>query len=151
MKIAAVDVGTNSFHLLVARVTAEGALEPIERQKDMVRLGDSAFRGQISPEAFSRGIDTLRSFRDIADRAGCDALIAVATSATREAENGGDFVRAGRDETGIELNVIAGEEEARLVYLGARAGLNLAGKRALMIDIGGGSVELIVGGARDMS
>jgi exopolyphosphatase/guanosine-5'-triphosphate,3'-diphosphate pyrophosphatase len=151
MKIAAVDVGTNSFHLLIARVTAEGTLEPLDRQKDMVRLGDSAFRGQISPEAFNRGVDTLKRFRDIADRASCDALIAVATSATREAENGGDFVRVVRDETGIELNVIGGEEEARLIYLGARAGLNLAGKRALMVDIGGGSVELIVGGAREMT
>jgi exopolyphosphatase/guanosine-5'-triphosphate,3'-diphosphate pyrophosphatase len=149
MKIAAIDVGTNSFHLLVARVSAAGVLEPLERQKDMVRLGDSAFRGQISPEAFSRGVEVLKRFRDLAANANCDAILAVATSATREAENGGDFVRLVRDETGIELNVIGGDEEARLIYLGARAGLNLAGKRALIVDIGGGSVELIAGGARE--
>jgi exopolyphosphatase/guanosine-5'-triphosphate,3'-diphosphate pyrophosphatase len=150
MKIAAVDVGTNSLHLLIARVGADGIFEPLDRAKEMVRLGDSAFKGSITPEAFARAVETLKRFREAADRAGCDALIAVATSATREAENGGDFVRAVRDETGIELNVIGGEEEARLIYLGARAGVNLSGKRALIVDIGGGSVELIVGGAREL-
>src|SRR6478672_2261180 len=125
MKIAAVDVGTNSLHLLIARVGADGILEPLDRSKEMVRLGDSAFKGAITPEAFARAVETLKRFRENADRVGCDALIAVATSATREAENGGDFVRVVRDETGIELNVIAGDEEARLIYLGARAGLNL--------------------------
>jgi exopolyphosphatase/guanosine-5'-triphosphate,3'-diphosphate pyrophosphatase len=151
MKIAAIDVGTNSLHLLIARVGADGILEPLEKGKEMIRLGDSAFRGAIAPEPFQRGVEVLKRFREASDRAGCDALIAVATSATREAENGGDFVRVVRDETGIELNVIGGDEEARLIYLGARAGLNLAGRRALIVDIGGGSVELIVGGARELS
>ena len=147
MKVAAIDCGTNSFHLLVARVGSDGSIEPLERVKDMVRLGDSAFTGHISPEAMQRGTEVLRRFREVADRAGCDAIVAVATSATREAENGGDFVRAVRDETGIELNVIGAEEEARLIYLGARSSLSLGGKNALFVDIGGGSVELIVGDA----
>jgi exopolyphosphatase/guanosine-5'-triphosphate,3'-diphosphate pyrophosphatase len=149
VKIATIDVGTNSFHLLVARVGSDGNIEPLERQKEMVRLGDSAFSGAITPEVQSRAIEALRRFREIADRAGVDALVAVATSAVREAEDGGDFVRAVRDETGIELNVIGGDEEARLIYLGARASLNLTGKRALFVDIGGGSMELIVGDARE--
>src|SRR4051794_40092743 len=147
MKLAAIDVGTNSFHLLVARVGADGVIEALDRVKEMVRLGDSAFKGVISADAFTRGADALRRFRDVADRAGADAIVAVATSATREAENGGDFVRMVRDETGVELNVIGAEEEARLIYLGARSTLNLGGKRALIVDIGGGSVELIVGDA----
>ena len=147
MKIAAIDVGTNSFHLLVARVGADGVIEPLDRSKEMVRLGDSAFKGVISADAFTRGADVLRRFREVADRAGADAIVAVATSATREAENGGDFVRMVRDETGIELNVIGTEEEARLIYLGARSTLNLGGKRALIVDIGGGSVEMVVGAA----
>ncbi|HEY7958415.1 MAG TPA: Ppx/GppA phosphatase family protein [Polyangia bacterium] len=149
MKIAAVDVGTNSFHLLVARVGGDGRIEPLERHKEMVRLGDSAFSGVIAPDAFARGTEALKRFRELADRSGADALIAVATSAVREAENGGDFVRAIRDETGVELNVIGGDEEARLIYLGARSALTLAGRRALIVDIGGGSVELIVGDARE--
>jgi exopolyphosphatase/guanosine-5'-triphosphate,3'-diphosphate pyrophosphatase len=149
MKIAAIDVGTNSLHLLVARVGSDGSVEPLERGKEMVRLGDSAFKGAISPEAFTRSVETLRRFRELADRSGADALIAVATSAVREADNGGDFVRVVRDETGVELNVIGGDEEARLIYLGARSALNLGGRRALIVDIGGGSVELVVGDARD--
>jgi len=149
MKIAAIDVGTNSFHLLIARVGADGVIEPIDRAKEMVRLGDSAFKGTISAEAFARGVEAIKRFREAAERASADALVAVATSATREAENGGDFVRVIRDETGIELNVIGGDEEARLIYLGARSTLNLGGKRALIVDIGGGSVEMIVGDARE--
>jgi len=147
MKLAAIDCGTNSFHLLIARVSADGAVEPLERAKEMVRLGDSAFRGYITPESFQLGVETIRRFRAIAERAGVDAVTAVATSAVREAENGGDFVRVIRDETGIELTVIRGEEEARLIYLGARSSLLLGGKRALIVDIGGGSVELVVGDA----
>ncbi len=149
MKIAALDVGTNSIHLLIARVGADGQVEPLDRAKEMVRLGDSAFKGVIAPDAFARATECIRRFRAQAERAGVDAVIAVATSAVREAENGGDFVRVVRDETGIELTVIRGEQEARLIYLGARAALNLAGKKALIIDIGGGSVELIVGDARE--
>jgi exopolyphosphatase/guanosine-5'-triphosphate,3'-diphosphate pyrophosphatase len=149
MKVAAIDCGTNSFHLLVAQVTGDGTIVALDRAKEMVRLGDSAFRGMIEPDAFARGVDAIRRFRATAERAGCDAVIAVATSAVREAENGGDFVRSIRDETGIELTVIRGDEEARLIYLGARSALNLTGKRALIVDIGGGSVEMIVGDARD--
>lgn len=151
MKIAAIDCGTNSFHLLIGQVNAEGQVIAIDRAKDMVRLGDSTFRnGVISAESFARAADALRTFRRIAESHGCDATIAVATSATREADNGGDFVRAMRDETGIDLQVISGEEEARLIYLGARSALPLAGRRALLIDIGGGSVELMVCDAREL-
>lgn len=147
MKIAAIDCGTNSFHLLIARVSADGSIEPLERAKEMVRLGDSAFRGYIAPESFQLGVDTIRRFRAIAERAACDAIVAVATSAVREADNGGDFVRVIRDETGIELSVIGGDEEARLIYLGARSSLHLGGRRALIVDIGGGSMELVIGDA----
>lgn len=151
MKIAAIDVGTNSFHLLIGQVSTDGQVVALERAKDMVRLGDSAFKsGVISPEAFQRASEALRNFKRLADRHGCDAIVAVATSATREADNGGDFVRAMRDETGIDLHVISGEEEARLIYLGARAQLPLGSRRALLCDIGGGSVEVMVGDAREL-
>ncbi len=151
MKVAAIDVGTNSFHLLVARVGVEGRIEVLDRAKDMVRLGESAFLGGgvISPEAFARGTEALRGFKRLIDRHQCDAVVAVATSAVREAQNGGEFVRAMRDSTGIELRVIRGDEEARLVYLGARGSLDFRGRRALLCDIGGGSVEMIVGDARE--
>ncbi len=151
MKIAAIDVGTNSFHLLIGQVSADGQVVPIERAKDMVRLGDSAFStGVISAEAFARAGDALRNFKRLAERHHCDGIVAVATSATREADNGGDFVRAMRDETGIDLQVISGEEEARLIYLGARSVLPLSSRRGLLVDIGGGSVEVMVGDSREL-
>lgn len=151
MKIAAIDVGTNSFHLLIGQVNADGQVVALEKAKDMVRLGDSTFKsGVISPEAFAHAGEALRNFRRLADRHGCDAIVAVATSATREADNGGDFVRAMRDETGIDLHVISGEEEARLIYLGARTQLGLGNRRALICDIGGGSVEVMVGDGREL-
>src|SRR5207248_1408790 len=106
VKIAALDVGTNSIHLLIARVGADGQVDALDRAKDMVRLGDSAFKGVIAADAFARATDCIRRFRGQAERAGVDAFVAVATSAVREAENGGDFVRMVRDETGIELTVI---------------------------------------------
>jgi exopolyphosphatase/guanosine-5'-triphosphate,3'-diphosphate pyrophosphatase len=155
MKVAAIDVGTNSFHLLVARVGVEGGIEVVDRAKDMVRLGESTFRAGaggaavISPEAFARGEEALRGFRRLLDRHACDAVVAVATSAVREAQNGGEFARAMRDSTGIDLRVIRGDEEAHLVYLGARGSLDFKGRRALLCDVGGGSSELIVGDARE--
>jgi exopolyphosphatase/guanosine-5'-triphosphate,3'-diphosphate pyrophosphatase len=151
MRIAAIDIGTNSFHLLIGQVNADGQMVPIDRAKDMVRLGDSTFHGGvISPEAFARALEALRGFKRMAERHHCDAIIAAATSATREADNGGDFVRAIRDEIGIDVQVIPGDEEARLIYLGARSVLPLAGRRALLCDIGGGSVELMVCDAREL-
>jgi exopolyphosphatase/guanosine-5'-triphosphate,3'-diphosphate pyrophosphatase len=152
MKIAAIDIGTNSFHLLVARVGVEGGFEVVDRAKDMVRLGESTFRGGsgvIAPDAFARGVDALKSFKRLAERHECDAVICVATSAVREAQNGGEFVRALHDSTGLEVRVIRGDEEAHLVYLGARGSLDFGGRRALLCDVGGGSVELIVGDARE--
>jgi exopolyphosphatase/guanosine-5'-triphosphate,3'-diphosphate pyrophosphatase len=153
MKIAAIDVGTNSFHLLIARVGMEGNVEVLDRAKEMVRLGESAFApaggGVISPEAFGRGVEALRSFKRLADRHQCEAIVAVATSAVREAANGGEFVRAMRDSAGIDVRVIRGDEEAHLIYLGARSALDFGGRRAVIADIGGGSVEVIVGDARE--
>ena len=152
MKIAAIDVGTNSFHLLIGRITGDGRVETIDRAKEMVRLGDSAFSGGgvLSADAFTRAGEALRGFRRLADRHACDALVAVATSAVRESQNGGDFVRAMRDQTGVDLQVISGDEEARLIYIGARSTLGLNGKRALLCDIGGGSVEIMVCDAREL-
>ena len=105
--------------------------------------------GMITPDVFRRGLDALRSLKRIADRHQPDALVAVATSAVREAQNGGEFARAVRDELGIDIRVIRGQEEAHLIYLGARSTLDFGGKRALIADVGGGSVELIVGDARE--
>ena len=103
----------------------------------------------ITPDVFKRGLDALRSLKRIGDRHQPDAMIAVATSAVREAQNGGEFARAVRDELGIDMRVIRGQEEAHLIYLGARNALDLAGRRVALFDVGGGSTELILADARE--
>ncbi len=126
MRIAALDIGSNSFHLMVAHVNPGGRIEVLDRAKEMVRLGETLRSGMITPEIFGRGLEALRALKRIADRHQPDALVAVATSAVREAQNGGEFARAVRDELGIDMRVIRGQEEAHLIYLGARSALDLA-------------------------
>jgi len=96
------------------------------------------------------GLDALRALKRIADRHNVDALMAVATSAVREAQNGGEFVRAARDEAGIDIQVIRGDEEARLIYLGARGSLDLGKRRVALFDLGGGSLEVILADAQEL-
>jgi len=150
VRIAALDVGSNSFHLIVVQVNTAGNFEVLDRAKEMVRLGESSLRtGIIPPEVFRRGLDALAALRRIADRHQPDALVAIATSAVREAQNGGEFVRAARDEVGLDIQVVRGQEEARLIYLGARGALNLNGHRVVLFDLGGGSLEVILADARE--
>jgi exopolyphosphatase/guanosine-5'-triphosphate,3'-diphosphate pyrophosphatase len=149
MRIAALDIGSNSFHLVVAEVNPGGRIETLDRAKEMVRFGETLRTGMITPDVFRRGLDALRSLKRTADRHQPDALLAVATSAVREAQNGGDFARAVRDELGIDMRVIRGDEEAHLIYLGARGALDLGGRRVALFDVGGGSTEVILADARE--
>lgn len=151
MRIGAIDVGSNSIHLIVAEVETGGRIQILDRAKEMVRLGDGALHtGVIPPEVFRRGLDALKFLRRIADRHKVDAVSAVATSAVREAQNGGEFVRAARDEVGIDIRVIRGDEEARLIYLGARSSLDLGKRRVALFDLGGGSLEVILADAQEL-
>src|SRR5262249_2384947 len=146
MKIAAIDLGSNSFHMVIVETSARGGFRVIAGEKEMVRLGASTLsRGRISATAMRRGLDVLRKYKRIARTQGVDKTIAVATSAVREARNGEDFLdRVGR-EIGVWPKAISGEGEARLIYLAALHSIHLEGRRALVIDIGGGSVELALG------
>jgi exopolyphosphatase/guanosine-5'-triphosphate,3'-diphosphate pyrophosphatase len=151
MRIAALDCGSNSFHLIVADVETGGRIQVLDRAKELVRLGDSTLQtGVIPPELFRRALDALKFLRRIADRHKPDALLAVATSAVREAQNGGEFVRAARDEVGVDIRVIRGDEEARLIYLGARGSLDLGKRRVALFDLGGGSLEVILADAQEL-
>jgi len=145
MRIAAIDMGSNSFHMVIVE-TRGGSFHLIEREKEMVRLGERTLsRGRLSAEAMRRGLDTLREYKRLADSQRVDKLLAAATSAVREAHNGESFLdRVGR-EIGFWPNVLSGEEEARLIYLAALHSIHLEGRRALVVDIGGGSVELALG------
>ncbi|MFI5253605.1 MAG: HD domain-containing protein [Bacteroidota bacterium] len=144
--LTAIDIGTNSFHLVIARMQPEQSRFTIlDRQKELVRLGSgSRDMKYISEGAMNRAIQTLRRFKSLADA--FDAPIrAVATSAVREALNQDIFVRRVKTETGITVEVISGVEEARLIYLGVLQALAVFSSKVLMVDIGGGSTEFLVG------
>jgi exopolyphosphatase / guanosine-5'-triphosphate,3'-diphosphate pyrophosphatase len=145
VRIAAIDLGSNSFHMVIVESRA-GGFQVIDREKEMVRLGERTLsRGRLSAAAARRGLDTLREYKRLADMHGVDKLLAVATSAVREAANGEDFLERVGGEIGVWPRVVSGEEEARLIYLAALHSVHLEGKRALVVDIGGGSVELVLG------
>ncbi len=147
-RIAALDLGSNSFHLLIVEVDGRGRVQVVDRAKKMVRLGAGTLRdGVIAPEAFERGLEALRELAAKAALHRPVALVAVGTSALREASNGPDFVAAARHVTGIDVRLIDGLDEARLIYLGARQALDLSGdRRVALFDVGGGSTEAILGG-----
>ncbi|MDZ7676233.1 MAG: Ppx/GppA phosphatase family protein [Acidimicrobiales bacterium] len=148
--LAAVDIGTNSVHMVVARVSGHGRFEILEREKEMVRLGRSGGdMKELSDDAIDRGVAALRRCRSVADAHGAE-LAAVATSAVREAENRRDFLDRAYDEAGISVEVISGFEEARLIHLGVLQALPLYDQRVLLCDIGGGSSELLLGREADV-
>jgi exopolyphosphatase/guanosine-5'-triphosphate,3'-diphosphate pyrophosphatase len=143
--LAAIDLGTNSFHLVVANVHDDGNFEVLTREKEPVRLGSgSGDMKVLLPEAIDRGITALDRMRQIAEHAGADAILAVATSAVREATNQAEFVRRARIDAGVTVDVVSGVEEARLIHLGVLQSLPVASVRHVVIDIGGGSTEFIV-------
>jgi exopolyphosphatase / guanosine-5'-triphosphate,3'-diphosphate pyrophosphatase len=145
MRIAAVDVGSNSIHMVVAQVEADGRFRVLDRAKEMVRLGKRTLsKGRLSPQAIDAGVRTLAAFRTLAERQGVTRITAVATSAVREAANGGDFIKKVEKDVGLRVKVIPGREEARLIYLGVRHAVDLSGKPTLIVDIGGGSVEFVL-------
>src|SRR4029434_8099636 len=116
MRIAAIDIGTNSIHMIVVQVRPDLSFEVIDREKDMVRLGAGGLDGRsLTPTAISAALQTLSKFKRIADSHKVDEIVAAATSATREADNGGDFLARLESETGIRPRVISGVEEARLI------------------------------------
>jgi len=146
MRLAAIDIGTNSLHMIVVRVRADLSFEVIDREKEMVRLGAGGLDGRaLTPDAVHAALQVMSKFRRLADSHGVDEIIAVATSATREAENGSEFLKAIADKTGIRARVISGTEEARLIHRAAAYGVGITGDVAVVIDIGGGSVEITRG------
>ena len=146
MRIAAIDIGTNSIHMIVVQVRPDLSFEVIDREKEMVRLGAGGLDGRaLTPEAMHAALQVLSKFRRLAESHKVDEVIAVATSATREAENGGEFLQTVTHQTGIRPRVISGTEEARLIHLAAVYGVSVPGDVAVVIDVGGGSVEVTRG------
>jgi exopolyphosphatase/guanosine-5'-triphosphate,3'-diphosphate pyrophosphatase len=145
MRLAAIDIGTNSVHMIVVRVRADFSFEVIDREKEMVRLGAGGLDGKkLTREAMSAALQALSKFERLARSHQVDEILAAATSATREAENGGELLAEIERQTGIRPRIITGTEEARLIHLAAVYGVDTP-KPAVVIDIGGGSVEVTLG------
>ncbi|MGH9085327.1 MAG: Ppx/GppA phosphatase family protein [Acidimicrobiales bacterium] len=146
--LAAIDIGTNSVHGVVARMTGgDGGprFEILEREKEVVRLGTSGGDiRELSAEAVDRTVAALDRFRQVAEAHGAP-ITAVATSAVREAENRDDLLDRAWREAGVHIDVITGTEEARLIHLGVLQAVPVFDQRLLLCDIGGGSTELLVG------
>jgi exopolyphosphatase/guanosine-5'-triphosphate,3'-diphosphate pyrophosphatase len=149
MRIAAIDIGSNSIHMIVAEADVEGGITTLWRMKEMVGLGRETFPSRAIPrETIERAMAVLTRFQQAALQRQCEHVCAVATSAVREASNGGDFIERIARTLNLDVRVISGREEARLIYLGVRHTLPLKGGQHLVVDIGGGSVEFIVGDDR---
>src|SRR5215831_14245434 len=141
-----IDLGTNSVRLLLVRINANHSYTVLAEQKETVRLGEGEFRRSIlQPQAMRRAGLVCARFAEMARSRGATEVLAVATSATREAENRGTFLRHIRRVANVEVRVISGKEEARLIYLGVSSGANIGGRQTLFIDVGGGSTEVIIG------
>ncbi len=148
MRTAVVDIGTNSTRLLVADVDpALGAVEELHRESQVTRLGDKVDTGgKLSEEAIGRVFATLTNYRAIMDRFGCEANLAVLTSAVRDASNGAQFTDRVRSEFDLDARILSGDEEAQLTFLGAMSDRDgSSSEPTVVIDIGGGSTEFIVG------
>ena len=146
MRIAAVDIGTNSVHMIVVQVRPDRSFEVIDREKEMVRLGSGGLGGRaLTDRSMTTALQVLSQFKRLAEANDVDEIVAAATSAVREADNGREFLTAVRQRTGIRVRVISGTEEARLIHRAAVYGVDVSAGAAVIVDIGGGSVELTRG------
>jgi exopolyphosphatase/guanosine-5'-triphosphate,3'-diphosphate pyrophosphatase len=152
VRIAALDLGSNSFHLLVADAHPDGTFEPLVREKETLRLADVvAAQGRIGKSGTARAVEVVSRFRALAESVGAEEIVADATSALREADDSAAVVDRIESETGVRVNVISGTEEARLIFAAVRASVVIDPGPALAVDVGGGSVELMIGDQRGLS
>jgi exopolyphosphatase / guanosine-5'-triphosphate,3'-diphosphate pyrophosphatase len=149
--LAAIDIGTNSIHTVIVQIKPDlPAFSIVGREKDTVRLGDrDKATGNLTEDAMVRSIEALQRHQAIAKSLGATQIIAVATSATREAPNGRAFIDRIDAELGLQVDLISGQEEARRIYLGVLSGIEFNNMPRIMIDIGGGSTELILGDSEE--
>ncbi|HXA00411.1 MAG TPA: hypothetical protein VNW99_00380, partial [Cytophagaceae bacterium] len=143
-KIAVLDLGTNTFNLLIAEKSEDG-MHTIHKEKTGVKLGKEGItKGFISAEAYERAINTVSHYKEVIDQYGVSKIVAVATSAFRNARNGYQLVKDIKEKTDIDVQTIAGEKEAELIYYGVKAAMDLGKSTSLLLDIGGGSVEFVI-------
>ncbi|MEO6461752.1 MAG: Ppx/GppA family phosphatase, partial [Candidatus Eisenbacteria bacterium] len=149
MRIAAIDIGTNSIHVVIAQAHGQRGFEVLDREREVVQIGRGSFIGnRLRADAIARTVDALARFVDLARRQGAERILCTATAAAREAKNGGVFVRAAQRIAGITPRVIPAREEGRLIWLAVTNALELPGDEpSLVLDIGGGSLQMVVGTA----
>jgi len=145
VRLAAIDIGTNSIHMVIAHVVP-GGFEVVDREREATQIGRGSFRtGRLQAPAMRRTLRALESFAQLARRMGADRVLCTATAAVREAKNGGQFLTEARHVAQITPRVIPPEEEGRLIYLAVRSAVALGDESSLVLDIGGGSVQFVVG------
>ncbi|MGH9883830.1 MAG: Ppx/GppA phosphatase family protein, partial [Pyrinomonadaceae bacterium] len=138
MKLAAIDIGSNSIKLVVVDAAASDSFAVLTKEKEFVRLGHQTLRrGHLSRDAIDRAMECLKRFRSIAEARGADGIIATATASVREANNATQFVKEVEQKTGIRVEVLSGIEEARLIGLAASQSCSPKGITNLNVDIGG--------------
>jgi exopolyphosphatase/guanosine-5'-triphosphate,3'-diphosphate pyrophosphatase len=144
MRIAIIDLGTNTFNLLIAEVFPDNTYKTLYKNKIASKLGEGGInQGIILPVPFQRGIDALKDHQETIRQYKTDQVYAFATSAIRSASNGLEFVHEAKKETGIDINIITGNREAELIYYGVRTAVQMDNSYSLIMDIGGGSTEFI--------
>ncbi len=145
MKIAVIDLGTNTFNLLIVEVNSDKTYLPIFQAKISVKLAEGGMnKGFIADVAFDRGIEAFKTHFASTQKYTADKIYAFATSAIRGASNGAEFVEKVKALTGIDIQVISGDREAELIYYGVRSAVKMSEQASLIIDIGGGSTEFII-------
>ena len=149
--ISAIDIGTNSIHMVIVKIDpALPAFNIVAREKDTVRLGDRDPKtGNLTEDAMERAMSALQRGQELARSFQAEEIVAVATSAVREAPNGREFIKTVRQELGLTISLISGQEEARRIYLGVLSAMEFNEKPHVIIDIGGGSTELILGNGQE--
>jgi len=144
-RVAIIDMGTNTFHLMLATLSENG-FSIDYREKVPVKIGMGGInQGYITGEALSRAVTTMKDFKLTIAESGIETVMAFGTSALRNASNGDEIIRMIEAETGIHTEIISGLKEAEYIYQGVRAAIKMGSEKALMMDIGGGSVEFIIG------
>ncbi len=138
-----IDLGTNTFHLLIVEKTSDGNFHEVFRKRVFVKLASEGIE-IIGTAPFQRGVDTLVAFSKILKKYQVKNIRAIGTAALRTASNGVDFVRVIFQKTGIQIELIDGKNEARLIYEGVKRAVPITEKKVLIMDIGGGSVEFII-------
>ena len=151
MKIAILDLGTNTFNIFIAEIFPDKTFKKLYKSKIAVKLGEGGINKNFIEETpFKRGIRALKKHKRTIEKYGAEKIVAVGTSAIRSAGNGKHFVKIAKEKTGIDIEIISGNREAELIYYGVRSAVKMSDTPSLIMDIGGGSTEFIIANKKEI-